>query len=222
MLLSWQLTCSLLTQANVCVCVIVCVCVCVFVCPSLCSNDIYCNLCSCRGGRGVADYKAVCCFVSISYICGLYMWVCVHMCVCMCVCVCVSGGNSLTCTFQLPLHFDTEAVVRAVWSLPLPVTLSLIISLSLSGLMSALSVGSEMQTPAPGPQFTVGPPGKVPGRKRGRPPIRKLEFQSHYVEPLSQLKVPKKRGRKPGFKVTFTLLSFREICLCLHRLCSGH
>ncbi|XP_034436658.1 sex comb on midleg-like protein 4 [Hippoglossus hippoglossus] len=67
--------------------------------------------------------------------------------------------------------------------------------------MSALSVGSEMQTPAPGPQFTVGPPGKVPGRKRGRPPIRKLEFQSHYVEPLSQLKVPKKRGRKPGFKL---------------------
>uniref|UniRef100_A0A8D0D3V6 Polycomb group protein RNA binding region domain-containing protein n=1 Tax=Sander lucioperca TaxID=283035 RepID=A0A8D0D3V6_SANLU len=41
----------------------------------------------------------------------------------------------------------------------------------------------------------------VPGRKRGRPPIRKLEFQSHYVEPLSPLKVPKKRGRKPGFKL---------------------
>ncbi|XP_075940135.1 sex comb on midleg-like protein 4 [Anarhichas minor] len=68
-------------------------------------------------------------------------------------------------------------------------------------LMSTLSVGSEMQTPALGPQFTAGPQGKVPGRKRGRPPIRKLEFQSHYVEPVSPLKVPKKRGRKPGFKL---------------------
>ncbi|XP_034383941.1 sex comb on midleg-like protein 4 isoform X1 [Cyclopterus lumpus] len=67
--------------------------------------------------------------------------------------------------------------------------------------MSTSSAGSEMQTPALGPQFTAGPPGKVPGRKRGRPPIRKLEFQSHYVEPLSALKVPKKRGRKPGFKL---------------------
>ncbi|XP_049446323.1 sex comb on midleg-like protein 4 isoform X2 [Epinephelus fuscoguttatus] len=68
-------------------------------------------------------------------------------------------------------------------------------------LMSSLSAGSEMQTPALGPQFIAGPQGKVPGRKRGRPPIRKLEFQSHYVEPLSPLKVPKKRGRKPGFKL---------------------
>ncbi|KAL7388924.1 hypothetical protein ABVT39_023494 [Epinephelus coioides] len=67
--------------------------------------------------------------------------------------------------------------------------------------MSSLSAGSEMQTPALGPQFIAGPQGKVPGRKRGRPPIRKLEFQSHYVEPLSPLKVPKKRGRKPGFKL---------------------
>ncbi|XP_039980871.1 uncharacterized protein scml4 isoform X4 [Xiphias gladius] len=68
-------------------------------------------------------------------------------------------------------------------------------------LMSTLSVGSEMQTPALGQQFIAGPQGKVPGRKRGRPPIRKLEFQTHYVEPLSPLKVPKKRGRKPGFKL---------------------
>ncbi|XP_031177773.1 sex comb on midleg-like protein 4 isoform X2 [Sander lucioperca] len=68
-------------------------------------------------------------------------------------------------------------------------------------LMSTLSTGSEMQTPALCPQFIAGPQGKVPGRKRGRPPIRKLEFQSHYVEPLSPLKVPKKRGRKPGFKL---------------------
>ncbi|XP_044025793.1 sex comb on midleg-like protein 4 isoform X3 [Siniperca chuatsi] len=71
----------------------------------------------------------------------------------------------------------------------------------MSGLMSTLSAGSEMQTPALGPQFIAGPQSKVPGRKRGRPPIRKLEFQSHYVEPLSPLKVPKKRGRKPGFKL---------------------
>uniref|UniRef100_A0A8C5CLR1 Polycomb group protein RNA binding region domain-containing protein n=1 Tax=Gadus morhua TaxID=8049 RepID=A0A8C5CLR1_GADMO len=42
---------------------------------------------------------------------------------------------------------------------------------------------------------------QVPGRKRGRPPIRKLEFQHHYPEVLSALKVPKKRGRKPGFKL---------------------
>ncbi|XP_029353029.1 sex comb on midleg-like protein 4 isoform X2 [Echeneis naucrates] len=68
-------------------------------------------------------------------------------------------------------------------------------------LMSTLSVGSEMQSPTPSPQFIAGPQGKVPGRKRGRPPIRKLEFQTHYVEPLSTFKVPKKRGRKPGFKL---------------------
>ncbi|CAG09078.1 unnamed protein product, partial [Tetraodon nigroviridis] len=57
-----------------------------------------------------------------------------------------------------------------------------------------------MQTPALTTQFMVGPPIKVPGRKRGRPPIRKLEFQSHYMESMLPLKVPKKRGRKPGFK----------------------
>lgn len=68
--------------------------------------------------------------------------------------------------------------------------------------MSNPSADSEMQTPALGPQFIPGPQGKIPGRKRGRPPIRKLEFQSHYVEALSPLKVPKKRGRKPGFKVS--------------------
>ncbi|XP_030577630.1 sex comb on midleg-like protein 4 isoform X2 [Archocentrus centrarchus] len=67
--------------------------------------------------------------------------------------------------------------------------------------MSTLSASSEMQTSTLDPQFIAGPQGKVPGRKRGRPPVRKLEFQSHYVETLSPLKVPKKRGRKPGFKL---------------------
>lgn len=67
--------------------------------------------------------------------------------------------------------------------------------------MSIPSEGSEMQAPLLGPPFVGGPSGKVPGRKRGRPPIRKMEFQSHYPEPLSPPKVPKKRGRKPGFKL---------------------
>ncbi|XP_029902434.1 sex comb on midleg-like protein 4 isoform X1 [Myripristis murdjan] len=67
--------------------------------------------------------------------------------------------------------------------------------------MSISSADSQMQTPTLGPQFMAGPQGKVPGRKRGRPPVRKLEFQSRYTEPLCQLKVPKKRGRKPGFKL---------------------
>ncbi|XP_038148555.1 sex comb on midleg-like protein 4 isoform X2 [Cyprinodon tularosa] len=67
--------------------------------------------------------------------------------------------------------------------------------------MTALSAGSEMQTSILETQFIVGPQAKVTGRKRGRPPIRKLEFQSHYVDSLSPLKVPKKRGRKPGFKL---------------------
>ncbi|XP_036003410.1 sex comb on midleg-like protein 4 isoform X2 [Fundulus heteroclitus] len=67
--------------------------------------------------------------------------------------------------------------------------------------MSTLSAGSEMQTSTLEAQFLVGPQAKVTGRKRGRPPIRKLDFQSHYVDSLSPLKVPKKRGRKPGFKL---------------------
>ncbi|XP_062324479.1 sex comb on midleg-like protein 4 isoform X1 [Osmerus eperlanus] len=70
-----------------------------------------------------------------------------------------------------------------------------------NSLMSIQSEASEMQSPLITPAFVGGPSGKVPGRKRGRPPIRKLEFQSHYPEPLSSPKVPKKRGRKPGFKL---------------------
>ncbi|RVE55997.1 hypothetical protein OJAV_G00232030, partial [Oryzias javanicus] len=56
----------------------------------------------------------------------------------------------------------------------------------------------EMQTSNLGSQFMAGAQDKVPARKRGRPPTRKLEF--HY-DSLSSLKVPKKRGRKPGFKL---------------------
>lgn len=103
------------------------------------------------------------------------------------------------------------------------------ISLTRSGLMSTLSAGSEMQTPALVPQFLVGPQGKVPGRKRGRPPIRKLEFQSHYMEPMLPLKVPKKRGRKPGFKVSRSALKMNGLCIsvrgglsfihCTHKCC---
>ncbi|XP_046878229.1 sex comb on midleg-like protein 4 isoform X1 [Hypomesus transpacificus] len=70
-----------------------------------------------------------------------------------------------------------------------------------NSLMSIQSEASEMQSPLMAPAFVGGPSGKVPGRKRGRPPIRKLEFQSHYPEPLLSPKVPKKRGRKPGFKL---------------------
>uniref|UniRef100_A0A3Q0RGR6 Scm polycomb group protein like 4 n=1 Tax=Amphilophus citrinellus TaxID=61819 RepID=A0A3Q0RGR6_AMPCI len=46
--------------------------------------------------------------------------------------------------------------------------------------------------------------GKIPGRKRGRPPLRnvaKMDFPNRYPESLPPLKVPKKRGRKPGFKL---------------------
>ncbi|MGH0164008.1 UNVERIFIED_CONTAM: hypothetical protein FKN15_046510 [Acipenser sinensis] len=64
---------------------------------------------------------------------------------------------------------------------------------------------SEMQSPAMSPTFIPGQRGKIPGRKRGRPPLRstvsKMDFQNRYSESLSPLKVPKKRGRKPGFKL---------------------
>ncbi|XP_013867440.1 sex comb on midleg-like protein 4 isoform X2 [Austrofundulus limnaeus] len=73
---------------------------------------------------------------------------------------------------------------------------------SLPGLMTTLPTSLEMQASSLDPQFILGPQqAKIPGRRRGRPPIRKLEFQSDFIDTFSALKVPKKRGRKPGFKL---------------------
>ncbi|CAL1576248.1 unnamed protein product [Knipowitschia caucasica] len=51
--------------------------------------------------------------------------------------------------------------------------------------------------------------GKIPGRKRGRPPLLrnliKMDFSHRYHDNLpngAPIKVPKKRGRKPGFKLS--------------------
>ncbi|XP_061563129.1 sex comb on midleg-like protein 4 isoform X2 [Cololabis saira] len=69
-------------------------------------------------------------------------------------------------------------------------------------LMSNSPTRSEMQTSTLDPEYLAGPQAKVPGRKRGRPPVRKLEgIHSHYAEHQSPIKIPKKRGRKPGFKL---------------------
>lgn len=114
----------------------------------------------------------------------------------------VVGVFRLTCAFQLLpqsvcQHTGGFRGANTV-KLPLPDALDII--------CLCLFVSSEMETAAPGPQFIHRPQVKAPGRKRRRPPIRRLQFQGYCIEPLLSHKALKKRGRKTALKVGELLL----------------